>query len=51
MKCNKMENATESITNTRRIFEAEDKKIEITQPEDKEKKNEKIVKEPVWTMV
>ena len=41
MKCNKMENATESISNSRRIFEAEDKKIEITQPEDKEEKRMK----------
>ena len=35
MKRNEMENATESISNSRRIFEAEDKKIEITQSEDK----------------
>jgi len=38
-----MENATESITNSRRIFEAEDKKIEITQQEDKEEKRMKKV--------
>ena len=41
MKCNKMENATESISNSRRIFEAEDKKIETNQPEDKEEKRMK----------
>ena len=41
-------NATESISNSRRIFEAEDKIIEITQPEDKEEKiMKKSVKEPV----
>ena len=38
-----MENATESISNSRRIFEAEDKKIEITQQEDKEEKRMKKV--------
>ena len=38
-----MENATESISNSRRIFAAEDKKIEITQPEDKEEKRMKKV--------
>ena len=36
-----MENATESISNSRRIFEAEDKKIETNQPEDKEEKRMK----------
>ena len=50
MKCNKMENATESISNSRRIFEAEDKKIEITQQEDKEEKRMKRCKEPVWNI-
>ena len=41
MKCNKMKNATESSSNSRRIFEAQDKKIEISQPEDKEEKRMK----------
>ena len=41
MKCNKIKNATESISNSRKIFEAQDKKIEISQPEDKEAKRMK----------
>ena len=41
MKCNKIKNATESISNSRRIFEAQDKKIEISQPEDIEEKRKK----------
>ena len=39
----KWKNATESISNSRIIFEAEDKIIEITQPEDKEGKRMKKV--------
>ena len=38
MKCNKIKNATESINKSRKIVEAQDKKIEISQPEDKEEK-------------
>ena len=41
MKCNKIKNATENISNSRKIFEAQDKKIEISQPEDKEAKRMK----------
>ena len=41
MKCNKIKNATESRSNSRRLFEAQDKKIEISQPEDKEEKRMK----------
>ena len=37
----KIKNATESISNSRKIFEAQDKKIEISQPEDKEAKRMK----------
>ena len=41
MKCNKIKNATENISNSRKIFEAQDKKIETNQPEDKEEKRMK----------
>ena len=38
MECNKIKNATESINKSRKIVEAQDKKIEISQLEDKEEK-------------
>ena len=37
MKCNTMKNATESINNSRRLYNLEGRAIEVTPPGDKEK--------------
>ena len=47
MKCNKIKNATESISNSRRLCKAEDKTIELPSQGTKKKKEQKGVKEPV----
>ena len=47
MKCSKMKNATESISNSRRVCKAEDQTVESPSQGTKDKKEQKSVKEPV----